>query len=105
MNDPGGLMSFLKSIFGSSKPQVEAAPTAAKVTGQLDYNGFVIRAVPFKENGQFQLAGTIEKEIDGTLKTHRFVRADRSNGVEEVTALALAKGQKIIDEQGDALFG
>ncbi len=99
-------MSFLKSLFGGSKPQAEPAPPAeAKTTGQIDYEGYVIRAVPFKENGQFQLAGLIEKEVGGTLKSYRFVRADRSTTVEEVTELALAKGQKIIDEQGDGIFG
>ena len=52
----------------------------------------------------FQTAGTIEKEIGGVLKTYRFVRADRSTAVEEVTDLALAKGRLIIDEQGESLF-
>jgi hypothetical protein len=98
-------MSFLKSLFGGSKAKADA-PTAEpdKTTGKLDYKGFVIRAVPFKSEGQFQTAGIIEKEIDGTLKSYRFVRADRSTMVEDVTELALGKGQKIIDEQGDAIF-
>ena len=96
-------MSFLKSLFGGSKP--EKVPAEPQTTGQVDYKGFVIRAVPFKENGQFQLAGLIEKEVDGTLKRHRFVRADRSTMVEDVTDLALAKGRTIVDEQGDGLFG
>ena len=98
-------MSFLKALFGGSKPRVDEPPAAAKVTGQLDYKGYVIRAVPFRHEGQFQLAGTIEKEVGGTLKSYRFVRADRSIGTEEVTELALAKGRKIIDEQGDTVFG
>lgn len=95
-------MSFLKSLFGGREAKVPVEPQA---TAQVDYKGFVIRAVPFKENGQFQLAGLIEKEVDGTLKQHRFVRADRSTMVEDVTDLALAKGRTIVDEQGDGLFG
>ena len=99
-------MSFLSRLFGS-KPSGDAAPAegAAKTTGQIEYRGFVIRAVPFKQNGQFQTAGIIEKEVGGALKSYRFVRADRSTMVQEVTELALAKGQMIIDEQGDTIFG
>ena len=95
-------MSFLSKLFGR---KAEDAPApAAQATGELDYKGFVVRAVPFKQNGQYQTAGTIEKTVDGATKTYRFVRADRSTMVEEVTELALAKGRMIIDEQGEGLF-
>ena len=95
-------MSFLAKLFGK---KVEDGPQApAQATGQLDYKGFVIRAVPFKQNGQFQTAGLIEKTIDGQTKSYRFVRADRSGMVEEVTELALLKGRMIIDEQGERIF-
>ena len=53
---------------------------------------------------ELQLAGTIEKEIDGELKTYRFVRADRMSSRDDVTALALSKGKQIIDEQGEKIF-
>lgn len=96
-------MSFLSRLFGA-KPPASAAPAEAKVTGELEHRGFLVRAVPFRQNGQFQTAGTIEKEVGGVLKTYRFVRADRSTAVEEVTELALAKGRLIIDEQGESLF-
>ena len=96
-------MSFLSRLFGTrAEPVLQAGE--AKTTGQLDYKGYVIRAVPFRENGQYQTAGIIEREIDGVLRSHRFVRADRSTMVDEITELALHKGQMIIDEQGDALF-
>ncbi len=99
-------MSFLKALFGGGKPQAQAGePAEAKTTGQIDYKGYVIRAVPFKEQGQFQLAGVIEKVVDGETRSYRFVRADRSPTPEDVTGMALAKGQKIVDEQGDAIFG
>lgn len=96
-------MSFLSRLFGS-KPATSATPAEAQVTGEIEHRGFVVRAVPFRQNGQFQTAGTIEKEVDGVLKTYRFVRADRSTAVEEVTDLALSKGRLIIDEQGESLF-
>lgn len=99
-------MSFLSRLFGSKSPAPEAAaPAEAKTTAEVEHKGFVIRAVPYKSNGQFQTAGIIEKEVGGTLKSHRFVRADRSTAIEEVTDLAIAKGKLMVDEQGEALFG
>ena len=98
-------MSFLKSLFGAAaKPRTET-PVEERTTAQLDYKGYVIRAVPFKEQGQFQLAGIIEKPFGDEVKRYRFVRAARSADPADVSQLALAKGQTLIDEQGDALFG
>ncbi len=53
---------------------------------------------------EHQLAGTIEKQIGGELKSYRFVRADRFGGRDEAASRTLAKGQQLIDEQGDRLF-
>lgn len=97
-------MSFLSRLFGRGA----AAPTKpadGKVTAEVEHKGFTIKAVPYRQNGQFQTAGVIEKTIGGELKSYRFVRADRSTMVEEVTDLALAKGRLMVDEQGDGLFG
>jgi hypothetical protein len=96
-------VSFLRKLFGGGGP-ASAAPTEGSVTGEVEHKGFTIKAVPFKENGQYQTAGLIEKEIGGTLKSHRFVRADRSPSVDEVTALALQKGQLMVDQMGESLF-
>lgn len=97
-------MSFFKSLFGGSKSQADA-PAEEKTTAQLDYKGYLIRAVPFREQGQFQLAGVIEKTVGDEVKRYRFVRADRSAAAEDVSQMAIAKGCTIIDEQGDAIFG
>ena len=96
-------MSFLKRLFGGGNA-VASDPVEAAVTGEVEHKGFTIKAVPFKENGQFQTAGLIEKNVGGTVKSHHFVRADRSPSVEEVTSLALQKGQLMVDQMGDALF-
>ena len=93
-------MSFLKSLFGR-KDATPSAPVAVKT---LDHNGFTIRATPYQEGGQYQLCGVIEKEIDGELRSHRFVRADRFPGAEEAADFTLVKAQQIIDQQGDSLF-
>ncbi|MEZ5924363.1 MAG: HlyU family transcriptional regulator [Hyphomicrobiaceae bacterium] len=93
-------MSFLKRLFGAGS---EAGPAAAAKT--TEYKGFTIEARPYKEGGQFQLAGVISKEIDGVRKEHTFVRADRFSGQDEAAEFALAKGRQIIDERGDKVFG
>lgn len=92
-------MSFLKKLFGGGSEGGSVAP--AKTT---EYKGFIIEARPYKEGGQFQLAGLITKEIGGARKEHKYVRADRFAGEDEAAEFALSKGRQIIDERGDKMF-
>ena len=71
----------------------------------VEYNGYRIRPTPYASKGHYQTAGTIEKEVGGELKEHRFVRAETHSSREEVIAFSIAKARQIIDEQGDRLFG
>ncbi len=93
-------MSFLKKLFGggSSAPAPEA-PAASE-----EHAGFKLIATPYQEAGQWQMCGVIEKEIDGELKSHRFVRADRFGGREEAAQFTLVKARQIVDQMGDRLF-
>lgn len=86
-------MSWFKNLFGGGVQK-------GALTKSLDYKGFTITAEPYAEAGQFQLAGVIAK--DG--KSYRFVRADRFSDAETAADIALAKGQLIVDEQGDKIF-
>lgn len=95
-------MSFFKKLFGGGSASAE--PQGDKVMGEEAYKGFLIKAIEMKAGSELQLAGTIEKEIDGELKTYRFIRADRMNSPDDLVTLALSKGRQIIDEQGDHLF-
>jgi hypothetical protein len=88
-------MAFWSKWFGTS----EAA--ADKALQSEEYKGFVIEAVPFKEGGQWQLAGFVRK--DG--KEHRFVRADKFTDKDECAAIAISKGKLIVDQQGERVFG
>ena len=98
-------MSFLKSLFGGSKTGDKAGDRqAASAAATTEHKGFSIEARPFKEGGQYQLAGVIAKEFSGVRKEHKFVRADRFAGLDEATQIALAQGRQIVDERGDALF-
>jgi hypothetical protein len=96
-------MSFFKKLFGGgeAKPETEA-PAAGR---SIEHKGFTIQATPFKEGGQFQTCGVISKEVNGAVKEHRFIRADRFASLDEASDIALAKGRQIVDEQGERIFG
>ena len=95
-------MSFLKSLFSLGGKSAGKAPTVAK---EADHNGFHIAAMPYAEQGQYQVAGVISKTIDGANREHKFVRADRFGSMEEAADFAILKGRQIIDQQGDRIFG
>ena len=96
-------MSFWKNLFGGGG-SASAEPEGDKALGEESYKGFLIKAIEMKAGSELQLAGTIEKDIDGALKTYRFVRADRMSSRDDLVVLALSKGRQIIDEQGEHIF-
>ena len=93
-------MSFWSALFGKGG----GAESTAKAADPVEYNGYVIRPAPYKSEGQFQTAGTIEKEIDGVRKEHRFVRADRYAAYDDAVNFSTNKARQIIDLQGDRIF-
>jgi hypothetical protein len=94
-------MSFWKSLFGGGASGDGAAP---KTSPPESYNGFEIRAAPFKSGTQFQAAGYIAKEIGGVRKEHHFIRADFFSSQEDAATFSLAKARQIVDLQGDRVF-
>lgn len=94
-------MSFWKNLFGGGG---SSEPRAPELGGEESYKGFVIRAKLMPVGSEYQLAGQIEKEIDGDRKLYEFVRADRFGSKDDVQSFALAKARQIIDEQGATLF-
>ena len=95
-------MSFFRKLFGLD---AKSSGSAGRVVGQAEHGGFHIAATPYPEAGQFQVAGVISKDIDGSRREHRFVRADRFATLDEAAEFAIQKGRQIIDQQGDRLFG
>jgi len=95
-------MSFWKRLLGGRD---EASTGPAKPVREEVHKGFRIAATPYLEGGQYQVAGVVSKEVDGALKEHRFVRADRCGSIEEAAELALMKGRQMIDQQGERVFG
>jgi len=95
-------MSFWKNLFGGSGGG--SAPREPETGDSESYKGFTITAKFMPVGSEYQLAGVIEKEIDGETKVYEFVRADRFSSRDDVQSFALAKGRQIIDEQGNTLF-
>jgi hypothetical protein len=93
-------MSFWKRLFGGGA-STDEAPAAGK---EIEHNGFAIRATPFKQDGQWQCCGVISKEIDGAVKEHKFIRADRFAALDDAVDISLRKGRQMIDEQGERMF-
>jgi hypothetical protein len=90
------------SRLGAGSGGEEAAAPAGEA---VEYNGYRIRPAPFSANGQFQTAGVIEKDFPDGTKEHRFIRADTHPSRDDAIAFTVAKGKRIIDEQGDRVFG
>jgi hypothetical protein len=98
---PQGLaMSFLSALLGRLAPAATEKPPEPE-----EYKGYVIRAEPFKNEGQYQAAGVIAREIDGVRKEHRFIRADAFASFDDAVTFTLGKARQIIDLQGDRMFG
>ena len=93
-------MSFFKKLFGgNSTSQTESAPAATS-----EYKGFTVHATPYQEQGQWQMCGTIEKTVDGELKSHRFIRADKFGSRVQAAEFTVSKAQQIIDQMGENIF-
>jgi hypothetical protein len=91
------VMSFWSALFGGRA-------TAEKVSDPVEYKGYVIRAAPYKNNGQYQTAGSIAREIGGVRKEHRFIRADAYATYDDAVNFTLSKARQIVDLQGDRIF-
>jgi hypothetical protein len=94
-------MSFFSSLFRRGS---ESGATAAKAAAPIEYKGYVICAAPYKNNGQYQTAGSITREIDGVRKEHRFIRADAYASYDDAVTFTENKARQIIDLQGDKIF-
>jgi hypothetical protein len=89
-------MSILSRLFGGgSTPEPEPET----------YKDFRIFPAPQSDAGGYRIAGRIEKELDGEMKSQSFLRADICQSREEAENLSILKAKQIIDEQGDRMFG
>ena len=81
-----------------------SSESEAKASAPVEYNGFSIRAAPYKAEGQYQTAGVITKDVGGVTKEHKFIRADRHASYDDAVEFSLGKARQIVDQQGDRMF-
>lgn len=70
----------------------------------VEYKEFLIYQEVIAEGGQYRVAGRITKEIDGELKTHRFIRSDVVSNKSDAEELMLKKAQLFIDQMSGRIF-
>ncbi len=70
----------------------------------VEHDGYLITPVPRMESGQYYIAGTISKTIDGETREHAFVRADTHGDFQTACDHTVQKARQIIKEQGDRIF-
>ncbi|NVK35291.1 MAG: transcriptional regulator [Rhodobacteraceae bacterium] len=93
---------MLGKIFGSLFSG-KADNTSVKAEAVL-HEGYEIFAEPRPSGAQWQVAGRIEKDIDGTRKSHVFIRADTMPSADEASEHMIRKAKVMIDQQGESLF-
>jgi hypothetical protein len=94
------MASFLKSLLGLGGGGGAASPTEEAT----EYNGYRLYATPFKDEGQYRTAGRIEKDFDGGVKEHKFIRAEKHASLDEAQEFSLNKARQIVDQNGDRMF-
>ena len=95
-------MSFWSGLFGGGG--AKAANKDAKASDPVEYKGYLIVAAPYKNNGHYQTAGTIAREIGGVRKEHRFIRADAYATYDDAVTFTVNKARQIVDLQGERMF-
>ena len=83
------MIKFIKSLFGGAGDGQQAEPEAA-----IEHNGFRIIPCPRNVNGGWSTEAMIEKEVNGEMKSHHFIRADTNAGKDGAVELIISKAKK-----------
>lgn len=94
-------MSWFSKFFGGGKDDDHQSSGSPSVS----YQGYEIVPDPVNEGGQYRLAGTVRREIDGSFKEHKLIRADLFMSRPEAVDATVRKAKQLIDQQGERLFG
>ncbi len=93
---------MFKKIFGSLFPGgSDKAPTQHE---SYDYSGYIITPCPVSAEGGYRVEAKIEKEIDGEMQSHHFIRSDVAGSEKATIELIINKVKMCIDQRGDQIF-
>lgn len=92
------MFGLLKKLMGA-----DAAPKLVELEA-VEYNGYFIVPTPKKEPTGFRVQGRIEKRGEVATQIYEFVRADIYYSEDDTASVAVQKGQRLIEEQGERLF-
>jgi hypothetical protein len=98
------MLSFFNALWRRVGGVGKASDAGEPAQPAVEYNGYRIRPTPYASRGQYQTAGTIEKDFADGTKQYRFVRAETHPSSADAATFAIAKGKQIINEQGDRVF-
>jgi hypothetical protein len=98
------MFAKLKAMFAGLTAGVGASDADGPPAEAVEYKGYRIKPAPYRSNGVYQTAGTIEKDGPDGVREHRFVRADTHPSRDDAIAFAISKAKQIIDLQGDRIF-
>jgi hypothetical protein len=99
------MLSKLKAGWSRLMSGAASSASGAPPPTPVEYKGYRIKPAPYLSNGgQYQTAGSIEKDTPEGVKEHRFIRADTYSGREDAIAFTITKAKQIIDHQGDRIF-
>ncbi|HUC45775.1 MAG TPA: HlyU family transcriptional regulator [Hyphomicrobiaceae bacterium] len=98
------MLSNLKAAWSRLVSGAAGSASGAPAPAPVEYKGYRIKPAPYLSNGQYQTAGSIEKDTPEGVKEHRFIRADTYSGREDAIAFTITKAKQIIDHQGDRIF-
>jgi hypothetical protein len=98
------MLDAIRRLFGGKGGDQETAETPA-VGPTVEYKGYSIQPLAMRQASGFLTAGLISREADGKRREHRFVRADTHPSADDAREFTILKAQRLIDEQGERLFG
>lgn len=101
-NEVSGLFKTVLGWF--SNPSATGDRESKPASGKPEvYKDYIITSESVSEGGQFRLAGRVVSKLSG--KEHYFIRADLFTSRADADHAAILKGQRLVDEQGDRMFG
>ena len=98
------MLDAIRRLFGGKGGGQEATETPT-VGPAVEYKGYSIQPLAMRQASGFLTAGLISRDADGKRREHRFVRADTHPSADDAREFTILKAQRLIDEQGERLFG